>query len=694
MAGQESTVDDEGTTSPTGMGIVGPPNPLRPDQRLAPFQAPLIPPQAHRLRPESVHEVDIAETTMAIHPDLPPVPAWGFGIEGHITSPGILLEAAAGRETWVRWRNRLPASVHPWDPTQPPARLPIATAVLQDPNGDTDSVQNYLGAQGGTPEDTSSAPIGWTTVHLHGSHSPPDADGFPDNMAATGSDQLSAYPNSYDNLDLGLGKVGEFLWYHDHAMNGTRYHVYSGLAGGYLVRDPRERELDLPTQAQDGEILLVLQDRNLDVVDGELRLLHKTTTATATTTGTAESFGPLTLVDGKLWPRLALRPMVYRLRLLNGSNARTYRLHLVTVRQDADGALVVTPQHDRVLVIGTGGGLLWRGWRLGDDQALTVASSDRIDVLVDLTGLPDGEQLFVVNSAQAPFQGGPIPSSLADLLSDGDRPGRNPYPWVLRLDVDNDAQPPGASGRLFTDTDTAAAVLNPAFQRLVHKDKQPASTGEPEPFPVTGHDHRIILLAETTPPGHLYLHEIIKDPSGKISIQFPGETTSTNYRVEGWMPNDPAPSSSRVSFYDRIALRPRLEQWQVWRFVNTTGDTHPMHIHQSQFQPLNPTGTRLIVTNADGVNLYNPETRTTSAPLIPDPHNLPRTFDPSEVHGWNDVIRVDPGNIVEVAVRFDIPGRYVYHCHILEHEDTEMMRPFVVTVTDMSDGAMSPMAPH
>ncbi|MGH3430108.1 MAG: multicopper oxidase domain-containing protein, partial [Mycobacteriales bacterium] len=157
-------------------------------------------------------------------------------------------------------------------------------------------------------------------------------------------------------------------------------------------------------------------------------------------------------------------------------------------------------------------------------------------------------------------------------------------------------------------TDTAAAVLNPAFQRLVHKDKQPTPTGEPEPLPVTGYDHRIILLAETTPPGHLYLHEIIKDPSGKISIQFPGETAPTSYRVEGWTPNDPAPSSSRVSFYDRIALRPRLGQWQVWRFVNTTGDTHPMHIHQSQVQPLNPTGTRLVVTNADGDSLY-PRTR-------------------------------------------------------------------------------------
>jgi o-aminophenol oxidase len=683
-------MDGAATASPTGMGLVGPPNPIRPDQTLAPFQASLSPPQAQHLRPGSVHEVDIAETTMAIHPDLPPVAAWGFGTEAHITSPGILLEVAAGQQTWVRWRNRLPASVRPADPGQPPARLPIATAVLPDPHEDTDSVQNYLGSQGGPPEDTSQAPIGWTTVHLHGAHSTSDADGFPDNMAATGSDQLSGYPNSYDNLDLGLGKVGEFLWYHDHAMNGTRYHVYSGLAGGYLVRDPREQQFGLPTGAHDGEVVLVLQDRNLDVVDGELRLLHKTTTATATTTGTAEAFGPLTLVDGRLWPRVALRPMVYRLRLLNASNARTYRLHLVTISQDTHGALVVTPQHDRVLVIGTGGGLLWRGWRLGDDQALTVASSDRIDVLVDLTGLPDGEQLFLINSAQAPFGGQPVPP-LTTLLTCGDRPGRNPYPWVLRLDVDEHAQPPGAPGTLFTDT--AATVLNPAFRRLVHDDNHPAPTGEPEPFPVTGHDHRTIVLAETTPPGHLYLHEIVEDPAGKIAIQFPGDTAPTSYRVEGWLPNDPAPSSSRVSFYDRIALRPRLGQWQVWRFVNTTGDTHPMHIHQSQFQPLHPAGTRLVVTTND-TNLYDPQTRTTSAPLVPDTQNPARIFEPSEVHGWNDVIRVDPGNVVEVAVRFDIPGRYVYHCHILEHEDTEMMRPFVVTVTDISDVVMGTMTHH
>lgn len=663
--------------------MVGPRNPMRPDQVLAPFQASLNPPQAYLLRPGSVHDIVLAETTMAIHPDLPAVPVWGFGVEGPVVSPGPLLETPVGRQALVRWRNRLPASAHPWDPTRPPARLPIATAILPDPHEAKDSVQNHLGAQGGAPEDTSGAPIGWTTIHLHGAHSPSDADGWPDNMVATGSDQVSGYPNSYDNLDLGLGKVGEFLWYHDHAMNGTRYHAYSGLVGrGYLVRDARERELGLPTTAADGEILMVLQDRNLDVVDGELRLLHKVTT------DTAESFGPLTLVNGMLWPRVPLRPMVYRLRLLNASNARTYRLHLVSAHTDAEGT-VVTPQHDRILVIGTGGGLLWRPWQLTSDQALTVASSDRIDILLDLTGLPDTEQLLLINSAQAPFQGAP-PPPLADLLTDGDRPDRNPYPWVLRIDVDQDAPTRGAPHSLFTTT--AAAVLNPTFRRLVSGPQQGAPAGEPAQFPITAPNQRIILLAETTPPGHLYLHELVEDPEGRIAIQFPSDPAPKTYRVQDWAAQDPAPSSSRVSFYDRVALRPRVGQWQVWRFVNATGDTHPMHIHQSQFQPLGPAGSRLVVTDANGVNLYNPETRKTSAPLVPDTQNPPRTFQPSEVHGWNDVLRVDPGNVVEVAVRFDIPGRYVYHCHILEHEDTEMMRPFVVTVTDMRDGAMPPMS--
>jgi spore coat protein A len=664
-------------------GLAGPENPVHPGEVLGPFQAVLHPPRALRLGSGHEHLVDIAETHVDLHPDLPPVPAWGFGCHGHVSSPGPLLEVMADQPAVVRWRNRLPASVNSGDPTQPTATLPFSTVVVDDPNGDSDSVQNHLGDQGGVPQDTSMAPIGWTSVHLHGAHSRADADGFPDNMAATGGQQITGYDNTADNLDLGLGKVGAFLWYHDHAMNGTRYHVYAGMAGGYFVRHPAEAALGLPTHADEGEILLVVQDRNLTATDGEARLLHKTTP------DTAEFFGPLTLVDGKLWPRLPLRPMVYRLRLLNGSNARTYRLHLVTVTTAADGSVVVTPQHDRVLVIGTDGGLLWRSWQLGADDAVTLAPSERIDVLVNLAGLPAGTQLYLINSAPAPFGGDPVPP-LTTLLTDGDRSGRNPFPWVLRIDVDPDAPTPGRPASLYQEI--AAAELNPDFRRLVHS-PGPVPEGEPPQFEITGHEHRTILLAETTPPGHLYVQEIVEDPDGGIELQLPGATAPTRYRVEGWLAGDPARSSTRVSFYDRIALRPLLRQWQLWRFVNTTGDTHPMHIHQSVFQPLGAAGARLVVADDAGATFYNPDTRITSTPLLPDPSTPPRAFEPSEVHGWKDVVRVDPGNIVTVAVRFDLPGRYVYHCHILEHEDTEMMRPFVVTVTDMSDGtsAMSHM---
>lgn len=146
----------------------------------------------------------------------------------------------------------------------------------------------------------------------------------------------------------------------------------------------------------------------------------------------------------------------------------------------------------------TGGGLLWRGWRLGNDQALTVASSDRIDVLVDLTGLPDGEQLFLINSAQAPFGGQP-PPSLTTLVTCGDRPGATPTP--------------GSCGSTWTTTPSH--------------------------------------------PGTCISTKSFEDPAGKISIQFPGDTAPTTYRVEGWLPNDPAPSSSRVSFYDYSLHDPR-----------------------------------------------------------------------------------------------------------------------------------------
>lgn len=659
-------------------GRTGPPDPQDAHRPLDPFVDRLQPRPARRLAEGSTTEIDIRETGLAVRAGWNALRAWGYGLPDEAaSSPGPLLEVERGRRVTLRWRNRLPGSIASADP-KPATELPFVTAVVDDPDGDEDSVQNHLGADGGTPENTTMAPIGWTVVHLHGGHSRPDADGWPDHMVAAGGEQTDVYDNTYDNMDVELGKVGAHLWYHDHAMNGTRYHVFAGLAGGYLVRDPVEQDLGLPTCTEEGEFHLLLQDRNVTGAPDDLRLLHKTTP------DTGEFFGPLTLVEGVLWPRLELAPGVFRLRLLNGSNARTYRLHLVEVADDG----TTTPQHHRLLVIGADGGLLWRAAAVAGDQALVLAPAERLDVLVDLTGLAAGSRLHLVNSAQAPFQGAD-PPDLSDLWKNGDDPGRNPYPWVTRIDVTDDGLP-GCDHALFADI--AAVELNPAFRRLVH-DAGPAADGEPQQFPLEGHEHRVVLLGETDPPGHLYLQEVVEDPFGAIELQLHGDLVPKRYRVEGWMNGDQSPSSTRVSFYDRIGLRPRLRQWEIWKFVNTTGDTHPIHIHQSQFQPVGDSAALLAVGTVEGgPNRYDPTFRRTSAPLAleSDPG---RRYELQELHGWKDVIRVDPGNVVSVAMRFDIAGRYVYHCHVLEHEDTEMMRPFLVTVTDMDDSGAAGMMP-
>src|SRR4029077_10306669 len=164
-----------------------------------------------------------------------------------------------------------------------------------------------------------------------------------------------------------------------------------GLAGLWIVRDDRERELGLP-EGPPYEVPWLLQDRNFDLDDDGRptgALLHKTDP------DVMECFGPITTVNGAVWPVLDVEPSVYRFRVLNGSNARTFRL--VLVREGR-------PDHDRVSQIGSEGGLLRSpvGLPVG---GLVLASAERADLLVDFSDLAPGTELTVMNTARAPFDG-------------------------------------------------------------------------------------------------------------------------------------------------------------------------------------------------------------------------------------------------------------------------------------------------
>jgi o-aminophenol oxidase len=333
------------------------------------------------------------------HCDLPASSVWGF--EG--TVPGPTIEAERGKSVTVEWRNELEGTF--------PVSVTVAPEAM-DAGGVP--VQCLPGLSGGEPDRHAAELTGHTVVHLHGGLTPASYDGWAENIFAPGQPALSHYP---------MDQRAALLWYHDHVMGITKLDVYAGLAGLWIVRDERERELGLP-EGPPFEVPLLIQDRNFDLGEqGRLsgRLVHKTDPEVM------EAFPPFTVVNGKVWPVLDVRPATYRFRLLNGSNARTYRLVLLR-----DGA----PELERITQIGTDHGLLRTPVPV-PARGLVLASAERADLLVDFSDLSPGSELTVLNTAAAPFDGSSFPA--ADAESTADVEGLLPYPQVLRFRVGGEA---------------------------------------------------------------------------------------------------------------------------------------------------------------------------------------------------------------------------------------------------------------
>jgi len=329
------------------------------------------------------------------HRDLPASKIWGY--EGMV--PGPTIEAERGHPVTVEWRNEL----------EGPFPLVVTKAPTHaDPRGVP--VQCVPGRSGGTADRNAASLTGHAVVHLHGGLTPAVYDGWAENLLAPGQSAVFHYP---------VDQRAALLWYHDHVMGVTRFDVYAGLAGLWIVRDHPERELGLP-EGPPFEVPLLIQDRNFDLDDQANltgRLLHKTDPEVM------EAFAPFTVVNGKVWPVLDVQPAVYRLRVINASNARTYRLVLV---RDGD------PELDRITQIGTDHGLLRAPTTLPSD-GLVLAPAERADLLVDFSDLAPGSVLTVFNTAKAPFDGSPFAATRAETAAD--LAGLLPHPEVMRFRV-------------------------------------------------------------------------------------------------------------------------------------------------------------------------------------------------------------------------------------------------------------------
>jgi len=119
---------------------------------------------------------------------------------------------------------------------------------------------------------------------------------------------------------------------------------------------------------------------------------------------------------------------------------------------------------------------------------------------------------------------------------------------------------------------------------------------------------------------------------------------------------------NRKGYDDLLSESVKLGSTEKWRFINNTDDSHPMHLHLVQFQILERQGYDPVALRKDEIKLIG----------------RPRKPPPNEA-GWKDTAVVNPGEVLTIIVRFDgYAGRYLYHCHMLEHEDNDMMRPYEV----------------
>ncbi len=384
----------------------------------------------------------------------------------------------------------------------------------------------------------------------------------------------------------------------------------------------------------------MLADRNFDTAsDGSLtgELVHKTDP------DVMECFSPFTTVNGVIWPRVDVEPTTYRFRVLNGSNARTYRLVLTREGQ---------PDQERITQIGSDGGLLVAPARI-PLQGLVLASAERADILIDFSDLARGTELTLWNNASAPFNG-----AFADPFTAGrpDLEGLLPYPEVLLFRVTDGRR----GGR------RPPAVLATDFQR--------ADRGQ-----LNGCVVRAIALVEQESnrqgqPSTLTMRELTQEGATdepvitlvEAGAGQPGQTSR-------WR-------TAATRFEDKTNFFPVLGQPEIWRLINLTGDTHPIHVHLDAFQVLSRQPA--VVEIPDGGITDTDTTATVRIGQKAD-DRIPHSLDENEL-GLKDTVRVNANEVVDILVRFEtFAGRYMYHCHILEHEDHDMMRPFVVMAGEL-----------
>ena len=613
---------------------------------------PAFAPNITRYPGVDYYQIDMRQFTDQLHPNLPgPTTLWGYGPPGFTSSKhlGGAIIAQKNRPVRITWLNNLPFT-HP---------LPVDFSTITPYNvpGGIEVNRAAPHLHGGfVPWPSDGGPYHWFSSTLGGGsrqvgpsvvkwlpeNNPDGSQAFDGNGVRILNDDYY-YPNN---------QSARLVWYHDHAVGITRLNAHIGLASGYIIQDSAEatlmNQLGIPAERQ---IPIVFQDKIFNP-DGSLWYpnfydtqffdLEEGGEPLPSPSLVPEFWGDTILANGAVYPFLKVEPRRYRFRLLNACNTRFLSLRLVHAQgwKFPDNAEPSNTSGPPMQLIGTEGGFLDgtvspQGVVFTNSYGaapLVLAPAERAELIIDFSKVKPGKFLILHNDAPVPYPGG---TPLGDFYPGNNQllvpptPGFGPNTRTLLqfqvVDLVGNADPPLPRGW----------VLPPS----------------PAPAPTV------------QVPRDLGLYETV-DAYGRL--------TQNLGTVAGPLAYNDAPTETVTA-----------GSVETWRLFNFSADTHPIHFHYFNVRVLSRQAFKL----QGGVPVL------VGSVMPPEPGEM----------GWKETVRMNPGECTTVLV--DVPStaglapsgvaipdsprlaqleepiagaEYVWHCHILEHEEHDMMRPLVL----------------
>jgi len=457
-------------------------------------------------------------------------------------------------------------------------------------------------------------------THVHGAAVEWQSDGLPDQWFTPGQAikgpmwQKEIY--NYDNEHEAAA-----LWYHDHTHGITHLNVYAGLAGLFIIRDNLDtgmpdNPLGLP--AYPYEVALAIQDRRF-YQDGSL-LYPKSH---------RPFLGHIMVINGKAFPYLRVQPRKYRFRVLNGCNDRLLKLSF------SDPSLAWVH-------VGTDKGLRYDATPLVA-TAITISPGERFDAIVDFSVVGKGSVFLLNRATTSPDLDSKVLRIDVVLPFDFSRMDRelrlNPLKALKAADP---FLPPPLPPPMLLDH-FSSSRLQPLVTTSIGDTG--SSTRKVDLF--------ALLVCQTVVGG---CAEIGAARIRRFGLFVTTDETNRHFHLMGPLDKGPLPFRAPVT---EIAYVGDVE---IWELINLSPYPHPMHIHNAAFAVL---GYRQVPKDVSWPNVTFAEGSMWRPP-------------PAWMGGPKDVVFVGKYKAARLLVQFNRPGHSLWHCHIPEHEDRDMMRPLLV----------------